>query len=141
MRVLAFDPTASVQLYLVGTSIVRVIASWILNVLPYSLSIIEAPTTFIFCSSLLSFLAHSKHGIFSFFGDFHGGLDLELVPKLFNFSTVRRVFDFVVLLPPSTAVVACPRFVHTAEPWRFRIMSKFSIVSFSSGHKCYHATM
>ena len=36
----------------------------------------------------------------------------------------------VVLLPPSTADVACPRFVHTDETWRFRTMSRFSIVSF-----------
>ena len=65
-----------------------------------------------------------------FFGDLHGRLDLELVPKLFYFSTVRRVFTFVVLLPPSAADVACPRFVHTDETWRFRTMSRFSIVSF-----------
>ena len=52
----------------------------------------------------------------SFFGDLHGRLDLEVVPKLFYFSTVRRVFAFVVLLPPSTADVVCPRFVHTDEP-------------------------
>ena len=48
-----------------------------------------------------------------FFSDLHGRLDLELVPKLFYFSTVRRAFAFVVLLPPSTADVACPRFVRT----------------------------
>ena len=46
VRVLYLDPTVSVQLYLVGTNIVSVIASWIPNVFPYSLSIIEAPTTF-----------------------------------------------------------------------------------------------
>ena len=74
---------------------------------------------------LLSYRPHSKYGICSFFGDLHGRLDLELVPKLFYFSTVQRVFAFVVLLPPSTADVACPRFVHTGEPWRFRTMSWF----------------
>ena len=53
------------------------------------------------------------------------------MPKLFYFSTVRRVFAFVVLLPPPTADVACPRFVDTDETWRFRTMSRFSIVLFS----------
>ena len=66
---------------------------------------------------LLSSLAHSNHGICSFFGDLHGRLDLELVPKLFQFSTVRRVFPFVVLLLTSTADVACPRFVHADETY------------------------
>ena len=79
---------------------------------------------------LLSSLPHSKYDICSFFGDIHGRLDLKLVPKLFYFCTVRRVFAFVVLLPPSTADVACPSFVHTDETWRFRTMSRFSIVSF-----------
>ena len=64
------------------------------------------------------------------FGDLHGRLDLELVPKLFYFSIVRRVFALVVFLSPSTADVACPRFVHTEETWGFRTMSRFSIVSF-----------
>ena len=76
------------------------------------------------------FFAAFKVWHFFVFGDLHGRLDLELVPKLFYFSTVRRVFAFVVLLPPSTADVACPRFVHTDETWRFRTMSRFSIVSF-----------
>ena len=67
----------------------------------------------------MSSLPHSKYGICSFFGDLHGRLDLELVPKLFYFSTERRVFAVVVLLPPSTAYVAYPRFVHTDETWRF----------------------
>ena len=53
--------------------------------------------------------------ICSFFGDCHGRLELELVPKLFCFFAVRRVFVYVVLLPPSTAGVACPRFAHTDE--------------------------
>ena len=39
---------------------------------------------------------------------------------------------FVVLFPPSTADVACPRFVHTNEPWRFQTMLRFSIVSVSA---------
>ena len=51
------------------------------------------------------------------------------MPKVF-FSRVRLVFTFVVLLSPSTADVVCPRFVHTDGPWRFRAMSRFSIVSF-----------
>ena len=63
-------------------------------------------------------------------GDLYGRLDLELVPKLFYFSTVRRVFALAVLLSPTTADVACPRSVHTDDPWRFRTMSRFSIVSF-----------
>ena len=67
---------------------------------------------------------------FDFISDLHGRLDIELLPKLFYFPTVRRVTAFVVLLPPSTADVACPRFVHTDEPWRFRTMSRSSIVSF-----------
>ena len=46
VRVLSLDPTVSVQFYLVGTSIVSVIASWMPKVFSYSLSIIEAPTTF-----------------------------------------------------------------------------------------------
>ena len=79
---------------------------------------------------LLSSLAHSKHGICLFFGDFHGRLELEFVPKLFYFSTVRRVIAFVVSLPTSTADVACPRFVHTDETWRFRTMSRFFITLF-----------
>ena len=78
---------------------------------------------------LLSSLPHSKYGTCSFLGDLYVRLDPELAPKLFHFSTVRRVFAFVVLLPPSTAYVACPRFVHTDETWRFRTMSRFSIVS------------
>ena len=76
------------------------------------------------------FAAFKVWHLFVFFSDLHERLDLELLPKLFYFSTVRRVFAFVVLLPPSTADVACPRFVHTDEPWRFRTMSRFSIVSF-----------
>ena len=79
---------------------------------------------------LLSSLPHLKYGICSFFDDLHGRLDLELVPKLFYFSTVQRVSAFVVLLPPSTTDVACARLVHTDETWRFRTMSRFSIVSF-----------
>ena len=43
-------------------------------------------------------------------------LILNLWPKLFYFPTVRRMFVFVVLLPPSTADVACPLCVHTDEP-------------------------
>ena len=46
VRILYLDPTVSVQFYLVGTSIVSVIASWIPKVPPYSLRIIEAATTF-----------------------------------------------------------------------------------------------
>ena len=46
VRVFASGPTLSVQFHLGGTSIVSVIASWLSEVLPYSLSIIEAPTTF-----------------------------------------------------------------------------------------------
>ena len=46
VRVLYLDPTVSVQFYLVGTCIASVIASWIPKEFPYSLSIIEAPTTF-----------------------------------------------------------------------------------------------
>ena len=76
------------------------------------------------------FAAFEVWHLFVFSSDLHGRLDLELLPKLFYFSTVRRLFAFVVLLPPSTADVACPRFVHTDEPWRFRTMSRFSIVSF-----------
>ena len=68
--------------------------------------------------------------ICSIFGDLHGRLYLEHVPKLLYFSTVRRAIAFVVSLPPSTAHVACPRFVHTDETWRFRTMSGVSIVSF-----------
>ena len=62
------------------------------------------------------FAAFKVWHLFVFFSDLHGRLDLELVPKLFYFPTVRRVFAFVVLLPPSTADIACPRFVHTDEP-------------------------
>ena len=65
-----------------------------------------------------------------FFDYPHGRLDLELVPKLLYFSTVPRVFALVVLLPPSTADVVCPLVVNTDEPWRFRTMSNFSVVSF-----------
>ena len=92
---------------------------------------------------LLSYLPHSKYGVCPFFGDLHGRIDLELVPKLLYFSTVRRVFAFVVLLPLSTADVACPRFVHSNEPWRFRTISWFSIVSISPAlcdwrqHRCF----
>ena len=46
VRVLALGPTVSVQFYLVATSIVSVIALWPPKVFPYSLSIIEPPTTF-----------------------------------------------------------------------------------------------
>ena len=45
VRVLYLDPTVSVQFYLVGTSIFSIMASWLPKVLPYSLSIVEAPTT------------------------------------------------------------------------------------------------
>ena len=79
---------------------------------------------------LLSSLPHSKWSVCSFFGDLHGRLDLELEPKLFYCSTVWRVFVFLVLLPPSTADVACPRFVHTDESWRSRAMLGYSIFSF-----------
>ena len=80
---------------------------------------------------LLSPLPHSKYGICSFSGDLQGRLDLELVRKLFYFSTWPRVFAFVIWLPPSTADVACPRFVHINEPRRFRNISWFSILSIS----------
>ena len=46
VRSLPLDPTVSRKFYLVGTSRVSVIASWIYKVPPYSLSIIEAPKTF-----------------------------------------------------------------------------------------------
>ena len=77
------------------------------------------------------FAAFKVWHLFVFFSDRHGRLDLELVPKLLYFSTERRVFAFVVLLPPSTADVACPRFVHIDEPWRFRTILWFSTVSIS----------
>ena len=46
VRVLALDPTVSVHFYLVGTSVVSVIASWPPKVPPCSMSIIEARRTF-----------------------------------------------------------------------------------------------
>ena len=52
------------------------------------------------------------------------------MPTSFYFSTARRVFGFGVSLPPSTAGVACPRFVHADDPWCFRTMLWSSIVSF-----------
>ena len=69
-----------------------------------------------------------KHGVCSFFGDLHARRDLELVLKLLYFSAVRRVLAFDNVLPLSTADVACPRFVHTNEPVRFRTMSWFFVV-------------
>ena len=75
--------------------------------------------------------AFKAHGICSFSRGLHGRLDLELVPKLCLFATVRRAFAIVDILPPSTADVAGPRFVLANEPWRIRPMSWFSIVSIS----------
>ena len=45
MRVLALDPTVSVNFYLVDTSIVSVVASWLSNVAPPSLTVDVAPKT------------------------------------------------------------------------------------------------
>ena len=65
-----------------------------------------------------------------FFSDLHGRLDLELVPELLYFSTVRRVFASVVLLPPSTADVACPRFVRTmAFPNHVEVFYRLDFIS------------
>ena len=46
VRAKALNLTVSVQFYLVGSSIVSHIASWLPKVLSYSLGIIEGPTTF-----------------------------------------------------------------------------------------------
>ena len=125
MRVFALDPTTPKKNCLVGIGLVSVIVSWPSDVALQSLVFVVAPKRFNVVCLFLSSLPHSKYDIGSFFGDVHGRLGLEFVPKLFYFSIVRRVFVFVVLLPLSTANVACPRFVHTDEPWRFRTMLTF----------------
>ena len=124
--------TVSVLFYLVGTSIVSVVSSWLPKVPPSRLTLVEAPKPFERSSTAAVFFAAFKVGISSLFGDVHGHLGLEDVPKVFYRCMERRVFVFVVLLPSSTADVACRRFVYTDEQWRFRTMSRFSIVSFSS---------
>ena len=84
VRVLALDPTVSKQLYMVGIGLVSAIASWPSDIAPPSLTFVVAPKHVnVVC--LLSSLPHSKDGIYSFFGDIHSRLDLDLVPQLFYF--------------------------------------------------------
>ena len=55
VRILDLDPTVSVQFYLVRTSIVSVVASWLHKVPPSSLTVVEDPKTFYY--SMLSVFA------------------------------------------------------------------------------------
>ena len=107
--------------YRVGISIVSGIASLLSDVADHQCA---STKRFNVVVRLLSSLPHSRHGICSFFGGNHGGFrfELELASQLYIFSTARRAFVLVVLLPPSTAAAACPRFAHTDEPWCFLTM-------------------
>ena len=86
-RVIASDPYCFSTI-LPGryTSTVSVIASWLPRVLPYSLSIIEAPATVSRVNVSYVFAAFKKMHMLYFC--LHGGFDRKLVPNLFHIFTV-----------------------------------------------------